>query len=92
MTFMFSTSGMSRQFCLDHGEEDAHTPLREKLQSRGFLVAGEFNCVGFNDNSFLKLFGGMNKECPNAKDLEKAEIFAREQWRKTRLTTGKFMA
>jgi flavodoxin len=77
-TFLFSTSGMSRQFCLDHGVEDAHTPLREKLQSRGFLVVGEFNCEGFNDNLFLKLIGGMNKGRPNTKDFEKAEIFALE--------------
>ena len=76
--FLFSTSGMSRQFTLAHGTEDIHTPLREKLQSRGFLVVGEFNCKGFNDNSFLKLFGGMNKGRPNMEDLEKAEIFALE--------------
>jgi flavodoxin len=76
--FLFSTSGVSRQTCLDHGLEDAHTPLREKLRSKGFLVVGEFNCAGFNNNSFLKLFGGMNRGRPNANDLEKAEIFARE--------------
>jgi hypothetical protein len=35
--FIFSTSGISRQFALDHGIEDPHTPLRENLQSRGFL-------------------------------------------------------
>jgi flavodoxin len=76
--FVFSTSGVSRQVCLDHGIEDAHTPLREKLRSKGFQLVGEFNCAGFNNNSFLKLFGGINRGRPNAKDLEKAESFARE--------------
>jgi flavodoxin len=76
--FVFSTSGVSRQVCLDHGIEDAHAPLREKLRSKGFHVVGEFNCAGFNNNSFLKLFGGMNRGRPNMNDLEKAGAFARE--------------
>jgi flavodoxin len=74
--FMFSTSGISRQIVLRHRIDDPHTPLREALQSKGVVVIGEFNCAGFNDNSFLKLFGGMNKGRPNTADLEKAGIFA----------------
>jgi flavodoxin len=73
--FIFSTSGISRE-SLSKGD-DPHKPLREKLVSRGFDIIGEFNCVGFNDNSFLKLFGGMNKGRPNKEDLKKAEEFAR---------------
>jgi len=34
------------------------------------------NCPGFNTNSFLRVFGGMNKGRPNAEDLKHAEDFA----------------
>jgi flavodoxin len=76
--FIFSTSGMSRQFALDHGTFDTHTPLRDKLGAKSLEIVGEFNCAGFNDNSFLKLFGGMNKGKPDAKDLARAKAFAEE--------------
>ena len=75
--FLFSTSGVSRQFALKHKIDDPHTPLRRKLEEKGFAVAGEFNCAGFNANSFLKFFGGMNKGKPDAEDLARAEAFAR---------------
>jgi flavodoxin len=75
--FIFSTSGVSRQFALKHGINDPHTPLRRKLVEKGFAIVGEFNCEGFNANSFLKLFGGMNKGRPNQEDLARAEAFAR---------------
>jgi flavodoxin len=71
--FIFSTSGIT-------GEEKAaedHSTLREKLQSKGYLIVGEFQCKGFNTNSFLKFFGGMNKGRPNDEDLEHAEEFAK---------------
>jgi hypothetical protein len=74
--FIFSTSGVSRAFALKHGIDDPHTPLRERLRARGWDVVGEYNCAGFNDNSFLKLFGGMNKGRPNEKDLNDAKAFA----------------
>jgi flavodoxin len=70
--FIFSTSGIT-------GKAKAakdHSYLREKLQSRGYSIVDEFQCVGFNTNSFLKLFGGMNKGRPNAEDLKQAERFA----------------
>lgn len=35
-----------------------HSMLREKLQSKGYMIVDEFSCAGFNTNSFLKLFGG----------------------------------
>jgi flavodoxin len=75
--FIFSTSGISRQYALEHGIDDPHTPLRGKLVEKGFAIAGEFNCEGFNANSFLKFFGGMNKGRPNQEDLARAEAFAR---------------
>jgi flavodoxin len=74
--FLFSTSGISRKFAMNQSIDDPHTPLREKLQSKGYMIVGEFNCAGFNTNSFLKLIGGMNKGRPNAEDLKDAEEFA----------------
>jgi len=74
--FIFSTSGVARKFAIDHSTDDPHSPLREKLQSTGYVIVDEFNCAGFNTNSFLRLFGGMNKGRPNAEDLKDAEAFA----------------
>ena len=74
--FIFSTSGVTRKFAIDRSIDDPHSPLREKLQSKGYMIVDEFNCAGFNTNSFLKLFGGMNKGRPNAEDLKHAEEFA----------------
>ena len=79
--FIFSTCGVPaivydgerfREFVLKN-----HSPLREKLQSKGYTIIDEFGCRGFNTNSFLKLFGGLNKGRPNAEDLRNAEEFAR---------------
>lgn len=75
--FIFSTSGVSRQFALKHDIDDPHDLLRGKLVQKGFSIEGEFNCAGFNANSFLKIFGGMNKGKPNQQDLARAEAFAR---------------
>lgn len=35
-------------------------------------------CAGFNDNSFLKFFGGMNRGKPYARDIGQARAFAEE--------------
>jgi flavodoxin len=72
--FLFSTSGVSKEFAPD--SQPFHSSLREKLESKGYMIIGEFNCAGFNTNSFLKLFGGINKGKPNAEDLKNAEKFA----------------
>ncbi len=74
--FIFSTSGVSRQIAPSLHEEDPHKALRERLIARGCEIVGEFNCVGYNDNSFLFLIGGMNKGHPNAEDIALAEAFA----------------
>lgn len=58
--------------------EKNHLPLREKLRSKGYEVVGEFSCAGLNTNSFLRLFGGINKGRPNSEDLDHAEEFARD--------------
>lgn len=71
--FIFSTSSMTSEAQV---AED-HSILRDKLQSKGYRVVGEFGCKGFNTNSFLRYFGGMNKGRPNADDLRHAEEFAR---------------
>jgi len=78
--FLFSTSGMpigiSGQNRLEEYTSKCHTTLREKLQSKGYRIVGEFSCAGFNTNQFLKWFGGINKGRPNAEDLKRAEAFA----------------
>jgi len=53
-----------------------HSELREKLQSRGYVIVNEFSCMGLNTNAFLRFFGGINKGRPNAEDLKHAEEFA----------------
>ena len=70
--FIFSTSGTTGEAKVAKD----HSPLREKLQSKGYMIVDEFNCVGLNTNSILKLFGGINKGRPNAEDLKDAEEFA----------------
>jgi flavodoxin len=67
--FLFSTSYDTRIDLI-------HSSLKERLVSKGYTVVDEFNCGGFNTNSFLKYFGGLNKGRPNAEDLERAEEFA----------------
>ena len=69
--FIFSTSGVTKK-----RQPEIHLPLWEKLQSKGYMIVDEFNCKGFNTNSFLKLFGGINKGKPNTEDLKQAEEFA----------------
>ena len=70
--FIFSTSAIMGEAKVAKD----HSTLREKLQFKGYMIVDEFSCKGFNTNSFLKLFGGMNKGRPNAEDLKHAEEFA----------------
>jgi len=89
--FIFSTCGMpvfaaGRNSVAEYAVK-SHSALREKLTSRGYAVIGEFSCAGHNTNSFLKLFGGLNKGRPNAEDLGDAEEFARAL--KENLESGK---
>jgi len=82
--FIFSTCGapafaVTREFILKN-----HSALREKLLSKGYRIVDEFGCVGWNTNSVLKLFGGLNKGRPNAEDLKRAEEFARNLEQKMR--------
>jgi len=70
--FIFSTSAITGKAKVAKD----HSLLREKLQSKGYVIVDEFACKGFNTNSFMKYFGGMNKGRPNAEDLKHAEEFA----------------
>ena len=70
--FIFSTSAIMGKAKVAKD----HSLLREKLQSKGYMIVDEFACKGFNTNSFMKYFGGMNKGRPNAEDLKHAEEFA----------------
>jgi len=70
--FIFSTSAMIGEAKVAKD----HSLLREKLQSKGYMIVDEFACKGFNTNKFLKYFGGINKGRPNAEDLKHAEEFA----------------
>ncbi len=67
--FIFSTS-------FDRRIDQIHSSLRTILEPKGYIIVDEFNCGGFNTNSFLKYFGGLNKGRPNAEDLKLAEGFA----------------
>jgi flavodoxin len=68
--FIFSTSANTEN------APKFHSLLREKLQSKGYTIAGEFNCAGFNTWGPLKLVGGTKKDRPNSDDLKHAEEFA----------------
>jgi len=70
--FIFSTSAIITKSKV----ASDHSALRDILESKGYTIADEFSCRGFNTNSFLKYFGGMNKGRPNAQDLEDARAFA----------------
>jgi len=70
--FIFSTAALTGN--KKRGKD--HSDLREKLESKGYTVVDEFQCKGFNTNSFMRFFGGMNRGRPNSKDLKDAETFA----------------
>jgi flavodoxin len=72
LAFIFSTSAIQG----DAKVVKDHSMLRQKLQSKGYAIIGEFSCKGFNTNSFLKYLGGMNKGKPDDSDLKNAQKFA----------------
>ena len=73
-SFIFSTAALTGE----KKREKDHSTLREKLESKGYRIVDEFQCKGFNTNSFMSFFGGMNKGRPNAEDLQNAEEFAQK--------------
>ena len=82
--FLFSTYGAPAFIANREFVENNHSQIRNKLKSKGYTVIGEFGCAGWNTNSFLKYFGGLNKGKPDAEDLRNAEAFAREMKQKAR--------
>jgi len=68
--FIFSTSGGTGN------ASKFHKQLRKKLQSKGFSIAGEFNCAGLDTYGLMKIVGGVNKDRPNKDDVKLAEDFA----------------
>jgi flavodoxin len=82
--FLFSTCGVPGIGMNDEYTANNHAPLREKLKAKGYVIIGEFGCIGHNTNSFLKAFGGINKGRPNPEDLKHAEDFARQLQEKMR--------
>ena len=69
--FIFSSSGRAGKAAAKF-----HNPLKEKLESKGYTVVGEFNFPAFDTFGPLKIVGGTNKGRPNADDLKQAETFA----------------
>jgi flavodoxin len=82
--FLFSTYGAPAFVANREFVEKNHAQVREKLEAKGYTVIGEFGCAGWNTNSFLKYFGGLNKGKPDAGDLRNAEAFARDMLEKAR--------
>jgi flavodoxin len=74
--FLFTTTGAPRIAINDEFIRKNHDKLRERLESKGYTILGEFGCAGWNTNSFLKFFGGLNRGRPNEEDLKLAERFA----------------
>ena len=78
--FIFSTSAVQIN---DKVTKD-HSKLRNILCSKNYNILGEFSCKGFNTNKFLKYFGGMNKNRPNAEDIANAKMFAQQLMHKSK--------
>jgi len=70
--FLFSTSGLPFLSAL------YHYPLRRSLRRKGIEVVAEFSCRGHDTFDPLWLFGGLNRQHPNLRDLERAEVFTKE--------------
>ena len=68
--FIFSTCSNTKK------APKYHSLLREKLQSKGYTIIGEFNCAGFITWGPYKIVGGLKKGRPNLDDLKLAEEFA----------------
>jgi flavodoxin len=76
--FLFSTYGAPAFIANREFVEKNHQQIRKILQEKGYTVIGDFGCAGWNTNSFLKYFGGLNKGRPDAGDISNAEVFARD--------------
>ncbi len=66
--FIFSTSAT--------GDTHEHGEFEQLLVNRGFVVIGNFACLGWMTAGLSKLVGGINKGRPNDDDLDEAQMFA----------------
>ena len=71
--FIISTSGRTGK-----NATKFHKSFKESIESKGYVVAAEFNCGGFDTYGLLKIRGGINKGRPNEDDIKQAEIFAQK--------------
>jgi len=71
--FIFSTSGLRKMRFIHNFDK----PLKEKLQRKGFNIIGQFSCRGYDTSQAAMVVGGVNKGRPDARDLQRAEDFAR---------------
>ena len=75
--FIFSTAGVGGERKMKRD----HNVLRTILQAKGYVIIGEYACRGFNTNSVLRHFGGMNKNKPDMQDLQNAKDFVAKMQR-----------
>jgi flavodoxin len=71
--FIFSTSGLRKMRFIHKFDK----PLREKLRRKGFNIIGEFSCRGYDTSQAAMIVGGINRDRPDARDLQQAKDFAR---------------
>ncbi|MFD3942576.1 flavodoxin family protein [Streptomyces sp. NPDC058579] len=69
--FVFATSGLP-----ELPPAPFTRPLARLLEGKGFEVEGSFLCRAFDTWAPFKLVGGLNKQRPNAGDLDAARAFA----------------
>lgn len=69
--FTFFTSGAREVPLLGYG-----TLVRRRLESKGFDVLGSFCCRGFDTVWPFGCIGGINRDRPNERDLDRATAFA----------------
>lgn len=69
--FVFSTAGIRWMYKL------WHQPLVHILEERGCKVIGQFCSPGWDTVGPLQYIGGIHRGRPNARDLEKARLFAK---------------
>ncbi len=77
-----SLDGLSGKSCFTlctHGapKGDFGGTIRNKLESKGAVVAGHWQCRGFDTYGPFKFIGGLAKKRPNEKDVESAIQYVR---------------
>jgi flavodoxin len=82
--FLFSTAALTNEKKMLKD----HSTLKEKLQTKGYKALDDFQCKGFNTNSFMKYLGGMNKGRPNDEDFRSAEEFIQNLLTKININEG----